>query len=162
MLLIIDSITPRTAPSIAEKSATLAAPVKSSSRSGGLMKASCAAPIRGMILVSGPSRTDSLPRSLTCFTPNEGIMSASRVISHSPSQSTFMSSLMPSVVVLETRTPFNFRGTVPRSILVKWRVFNGPGSIVLNMGSAISLIIWLPATLMFGHSCSTISFRKTE
>lgn len=24
----------------------------------------------------------------------------------------------------------------------------------------MSLVIWLPATLMFGHSCATISFKK--
>jgi hypothetical protein len=45
----------------------------------------------------------------------------------------------------------NLSGTGPRSILVKWSVFKGPGSIVLNMGSTTSLIILLPAAFIFGH-----------
>lgn len=59
----------RTASSISEKSATSAAPVKLSLSLGGLMNEICAAPIKGMMLVSGQSRIESLPESMISLTP---------------------------------------------------------------------------------------------
>lgn len=67
--LMMLRITLRTASSIREKSAISAAPVKLSLSLGGLMKEICAAPIRGIMLVSGHRRIESLPDSVTCLTP---------------------------------------------------------------------------------------------
>lgn len=87
-------------------------------------------------------------------------MFPSSSMSQLPSQSTFKSSEMPAFSVFVAMAWENLIGTAPRSTLVKCRDANGPGSIVLNIGSAISLIIWLPATLILGHSCATMSLRK--
>jgi hypothetical protein len=90
-----------------------------------------------------------------------GNMSASSSMSALPTQSTFRSSLMPSTSLFVVFAFDSCKGTGPRSILVKCRVFNGPGSMVLNMGSTISLIILLPAALMLGHNSFTMSFRNS-
>jgi hypothetical protein len=91
-----------------------------------------------------------------------GIIVASSSISHLPAQSTFKSSLIPSVSVFVTRTLESCKGTCPRSSLVKWRLDKGPGSMLLNMGSAISLVILLAAILICGHSCATMSFKNSR
>jgi hypothetical protein len=56
-------------------------------------------------------------------------MSPSSSISHLPSQSTFMSTLMPSASVRLVLTFESFNGTLPMSIFVKWREDNGPGNL---------------------------------
>ena len=91
---------------------------------------------------------------------NFGIMLPSSWIPHWPSQSTFKSSLIPSCGVLVTLTLLSTMGTAPSSILVKCSEARGPGSIVLNMGSTMSLTILEPAALMLGHSWATMSLRK--
>lgn len=88
-------------------------------------------------------------------------MLASISMSALPTQSTFRSSLMPSTSLLVVFALDRRSGTGPRSIFVKCSVAKGPGSIVLNMGSTISLTILLPAALMLGHSCLTMSFRNS-
>ena len=81
--------------------------------------------------------------------------------SDSPSQSTFRSILiLPSRSVFVTLTFENLKGTCPRSIFVKCNDANGPGSIVLNMGSTVCLTMSQPATLMFGHRLATSSLSQ--
>lgn len=69
---------------------------------------------------------------------------------------------MPFVSVFVARTFETVMGTGPRSTFVKCNEASGPGNMVLNIGLAISMVILLPATLMLGHSCATMSFKNSR
>lgn len=111
-----------------------------------------------LTLISNLQRLSRVSIELTIL----GSIFPSSSISLLLSQVTFMSNLMPPVVLLCTSTAESRNGIGPRSSLVNRRFANGPGSVEAKIGSTISLIILQPATLMLGHSCSTISLRNPE